>query len=135
MASVARRQGFILDETRARAQEEREGVEQMVAKWGAKEMPGVDQAALNTLARLVLSVELAPNPFERRKAAAALLNARLGMERLKLEASRQKLERDKFERMKSAGQKLAADVEKAAHQKKQVDLSQVAAKMREIYGA
>jgi hypothetical protein len=116
-----------------RAREEREAVESLVAEWGAKEMPGMDQAALNTLARLVLSVELAPNPFERRKAAAALLKARIGFERLRLEEGRQKLERDKFEAMKSKGQKLAAEVETAARKGKEVDLKQLAAKVREVY--
>jgi len=67
------------------------------------------------------------------RALDSMLKATGRNRQLDLEEGRQSLERDKFEAMKSKGQKLAAEVETAARKGTEVDLKQLAAKVREVY--
>ena len=116
-------------------EQRRRATDRLVEKWGAGPLQHLDQASLNRLAAEVFEGELLAqtNPELYLRALDSLIRATGRNRQLDQESERLKLEREKLERLQAAGKKLAAEVETAAKKGKEVDLKQLAAKVREIY--
>lgn len=120
-----------IEQALAEVEQRRRVTDDLVEKWGAGPLKRLDKASLNRLSAEIFEGGLSPELYLR--ALDSMLKATGRNRQLDLEEGRQSLERDKFEAMKSKGQKLAAEVETAARKGTEVDLKQLAAKVREVY--